>query len=199
MTVSNQYTTLEAVRSFNQDDEMDEELVLALIRGVSRAIDSYCRRVFYTTEDTRIYDWTDPYAIRLRDDLLSLTSVATNANQTLAAENFILDPRIGPPYARITLKQGLGVAFNWSVTRDAALSITGVWGYKSTLPDEIELACKAWVSDVFVQAGSRAIDSMSGGGVRASMRKLEEGPPPDVKGWLDHHRKPSRLGAVGAA
>jgi hypothetical protein len=193
---SNVYTNLADVRLFNQDDDMDEDLVVQLIAGVSRAIDRYCHRVFFTTTEERLYDWTGTDGLRLRDDLVSLTSVATNAGQTFAANKFVLEPRIGPPYARLTFKDGLGLAFQWSLTKTEAITVAGVWGYKATVPEDIVLACKAWVSDVYVQAGSRGLDSMSGGGVRAAMRKLDEGPPPDVKGWLDHYKKPSRIGVL---
>lgn len=196
MTTETSYTTVDAVRTFNQDDEMNDALLQSLIPAVSRAIDRYCRRKFYTVTEARLYDWTNEPAIRLRDDLVSLTSITCNDDAEINVANLTLEPRIGPPYSRIAWNHGVANGFTWSGTQSGALSIEGVWGYKADLPDDIGLACTAWVSDVYAQSDSRGLDSVSGGGVRAAMRKLDEGPPPDVKGWLDHYRKPTRFGAI---
>lgn len=193
------YTDLEAVRRFNLDDDMAEDLVTALITAVSRAIDKHCRRVFYTVTAGRVYDWEATNQLRLRDDLVSLTSVTTSAGQTLTTVELTVEPRSGPPYSRIRVKDGLGVSIRYATTRSEALTVTGVWGYKAAVPDLIALACQAWVSEIYAQADTRGMESMSGGGIRASMRKLEEGPPPDVKGWLSTFVKPTRIAVLGVA
>ena len=177
---------------------MLESLLVLLIPSVSRAIDRYCRRTFYTVAEARDYDYTTSPAIRLRDDLVSLTGITCNDDAEVDVSNLVLEPRIGPPYSRIAWKQGVGVGFTWTGTQTSALSIEGVWGYKASLPPDIALACMAWVSDIYAMSDSRGLESMSGGGVRASLRKLDEGPPPDVKGWLDHYRKPTKFGAIAA-
>jgi len=195
--VDKNYTDLAAVRSFNQDDDMLEELVEALIPAVSRAIDRVCRRKFFTVEDVRLYDWQDGNQLRLRDDLISLNSVTTNANQMFVADTLVLDPRSGPPYMRIGVRSGMGARFAYTVSYTEAISVDGVWGYQPVLPVEIDLSCKAWVSDIYAGSDTRGMESMSGGGIRASLRKLEEGPPPDVKGWLSSFIKPTRLASGG--
>lgn len=198
MTTDTSYTTVDAVRIFNQDDEMSDALLLALIPSISRAIDRYCRRTFFTVDEAREYDWTNDPAIRLRDDLVSLTSITCNDDEEIDITQLVLEPRIGPPYSRIAWKQGVGASFTWTGTKTGALSIEGVWGFKADLPDDIELACKAWVSDVYAQSDSRGLESMSGGGLRASLSKIVEGPPADVKGWLDHYRKPTRFVTIAS-
>ncbi len=198
MTTETAYTTVDAVRAFNQDDEMSEALLALLIPAVSRAIDKYCRRMFYTVTATRLYDWTDAPAIRLRDDLVSLTGITCNDDTVIDIANLTLEPRIGPPYSRIAWNQGIGAAYAWSVTKTNALAIAGVWGYKADLPEDIGLACIAWVSDLYAGSDSRGLDSVSGAGVRASLTKVSEGPPPDVKGWLDHYRKPTKFATMAS-
>ena len=195
MTTETLYTTLDSVRIFNQDDEMPEGLVISLIKGVSRAIDAYCRRVFYTVAEDRLYDWTSQQPMRLRDDIISLTSLATNAGQLLVSGDYALNPRMGPPFSRVEFNRGIALRYTSSPL--LALTLTGVWGYKFTVPDDIELACKAWVSDIFATSDSRGMDSMSGGGIRAAMTKVSKGPPDDVAGWLDNHKKPTRIGSIG--
>ena len=193
-----EYTDLAQVRTFNQDEDMLEDLVMFLIPAVSRAIDRLCRRVFFTTQAMRIYDWQDNHTVRLRDDLVALTTILTNTGQTFTANDFVLTPYEGPPYARLVAREGLGSSLVYQATRTAALQVNGLWGYQMTLPPEVGLACTAWVSDIYAQSDTRGLESMSGGGVRAAMRKLEEGPPPDVKGWLTPFFKPTRLAVLSS-
>lgn len=198
MTTDTSYATVDQIRLFNQDEDMSEALIIALVVPVSRAIDKYCRRHFYTVTATRLYDWSNDPAIRLRHDLVSLTGITCNDGAVIDITKLTLEPRIGPPYSRIAWKEGVNARFTWTGSPTEALSITGVWGYQAELPADIGLACQAWVSDIYATSDSRGLDSVSGGGIRAAMKKIDEGPPPDVKGWLDRYVRPSLVKGLGS-
>ena len=106
------YCTVKEVREFNQDPDMDAGVLRLLVDPIAQAIDKYCRRTFDTATASRSYDMHDTKSIRLRDDLISLTSVTTNAGQTFTSAELTLRPKAGPPFARIEFKQGIGDYFS---------------------------------------------------------------------------------------
>lgn len=83
MAITNGYTTLAAARAMlgitNSAETTNDAYIETVIEAVSRAIDDYCHRRFFTTtaDETRYYfpiDWDCCYT----DDILSITTLKTD-------------------------------------------------------------------------------------------------------------------------
>lgn len=179
MAVSN-YCTAEEVRAYTRDPDIDLTVLGMLVGPISRAIDRYCRRYFYTIEGAEIYDRMDGYLLRLRSDLISVTSVEDTSSQSWDGDDFHYVPKEGPPYARIRIKQTVGTTFGYSDTVIDAITVTGTWGYKADLEPDIKLAAIIWVADFYNKADVSGLDSISSDAVSTTLRKpTNPGDPPD--------------------
>lgn len=192
------YCTIAGVKEYAQDYDMNDGLLIRLIPAISRMIDRYCRRSFVAASATKVYDWPSDGVIRLRHDLISVEEVTTTADQTFTADQIRLRPQDGPPYFTLQLKSELGLAFSYSLTPFDAVSVTGDWGYQESVPDEIELAARMWVTEVYARSDARGLEDISGGAIEASLSKLTDKPPPDVELILKHFRKVTIL-STGAS
>ncbi len=179
------YCTAEEVKVLNQDPDMDEAVLDLLIAPVCEAIDTYCRQSFAAIEASRLYDYTRARELRLREPLLTLDEVTTNAGQTFAAEDVILEPYSGPPYYRLRLKDTQ--LFNYQGSAEQAITVTGTWGWSVSVPAGIKTAAIFWVSDLYATADSRGLTSAEGGGIKAALKQLKEGPPDDCLPFLAGH------------
>ena len=97
MSITNGYTTLAQLKAkllpegvtFTTNDSMVENI----IEAVSRWIDAYCGRIFYTTSsETRVYTPTTPL-LTVTDDIATITSVKIDTGSraygtTLAATDY---------------------------------------------------------------------------------------------------------------
>lgn len=168
---------------------MDDGLISRLLSPVSRAIENYCHRTFFTADEDRSYDWPQDGYLRLRDSVVAVTQITTNAGQTLTASQLRLRPQAGPPYYEIHPKIELGYVFNYSVTPMDALTVTATWGYKASVPEEIELAAKTWIAEIYNHSDMRGLESTSGGAIQLKVTKLTKDPPDDVALLLNPFRK----------
>ena len=162
---TNVYTTLADVRNALQiEDSLDDNDIQAAILAASRMIDDYCQRGFYqegtlASPVVKYYTPVSPWYLEI-DDLIQPTEVATRANQT-GPFNTIWDldtdlmyepinnPEIGRPVTRLLAVTRYVFPYFFPQT----VKITGVWGY-SSIPYEVELACKIQASRLFVRKQS---------------------------------------------
>lgn len=172
------YCTSASVKQALSDQDMSDTVLALLIPAVCSGIDKYCHRTFEPVTETRAYDLEDTRIVRLRDDLVSITSVTTNAEQTFTAADFLLEPRSGPPYRWLKLK--VGKTFYYSGTTEEAISITGAWGYKATVPTEVTLAAKLWAGILYNQMDVLGFESVNGGELSAKLVPLTDAPPAQI-------------------
>ncbi len=154
MTVTNGYTTLIALKArLNLTDNDDDSIVESIINAVSRLIDRYCKRRFYTTsaDETRYYTATDPAVFFSPDDILSVTTLKTDDDGDRTHEttwtaltdylpwpyNATLD---SVPYTQIKVSPATTKAFPLG---DRGVQIVGEFGYCATgsHPAQIAEAC----------------------------------------------------------
>ena len=180
------YCQPEEVRQFLADPTISTTTLLALIPGVCEGIDGWCHRSFTPVTKTRLYDYTDSRTVKLREDLVSISVVTTNAGQTFSDADFILEPGDNPPYRWIKLKYGK--SFLYSGTREQAISITGSWGYQAEVPDSVILAVKIWTGILYNQLDAIGFSSLSGGELSAKLKELTNEPPADVQVHINRYR-----------
>jgi hypothetical protein len=122
----------------------------SVITAVSRLIDQYCGRRFYTTssDETRYYTAVDAGLFLCPDDIVSLTMLATDGDgdrvyeDTWAATDYDLEPfnasLDSQPYVRIRVTpDGL---YSFPTIRKS-IKLVGKFGYASTTPAMIKEAC----------------------------------------------------------
>jgi hypothetical protein len=161
----NVYTTLADVRNSLQiEDSLDDNDIQAAILSASRMIDDYCQRSFYqegtlAAPVVKYYTPVSPWYLEI-DDLIQPTEIASRANQSGPfTQTWNLDtdvmyepvnnPEIGRPVTRLLAIQTYVFPYFFPQT----VKITGVWGY-SSIPYEVELACKIQAARLFVRKQS---------------------------------------------
>lgn len=146
----NTYTNLARVRDYlgmkdtpASANTQDDATLLNFMGRASRSIDRYTRRKFYPRSELRRYDYKEPQRIFLDDDLLELTTLATqNGACTVASGVMWLSTGNNwnrPPYDTIILDDSAGSVLNFSGTPQRANEVTGIWGYHESWGEE------AWV------------------------------------------------------
>jgi hypothetical protein len=165
------------------------------VESASRAIDSYCNRVFYSTGTAvvRYYSPQDSYLCDI-DDLVSLTSLYTNSDETQSSYNIQwtsedrqLEPLNGladgqpTPFTRI---RAIGDYTFQTLNGEASVKVTGVFGY-SAVPIAITQATVIQASRIYKRLDS-PLGIISGelGTMRVGTRL-----DPDVAQLVDGFRK----------
>ena len=151
----------------------DDATLLNFMGRASRSIDRYTRRKFYPRSELRRYDYEEPKRIFLDDDLLELTTLATqNGACTVASGVMWLstgDNWNRPPYYTIILDDSSVSVLNFSGTPQRANEVTGIWGYHEAWGEE------AWIdtgtslaADYTASAGSISLAGAGSFGSGAS-------------------------------
>ena len=196
MAITNGYCTLAQVKAgLRITDSVDDTLLEMAVESASRAIDSYCNRVFYSTGTpvVRYYSPQDSYLCDI-DDLVSLTSLFTNSDETQSSydiqwtsEDRQLEPLNGladgqpTPFTRI---RAIGEYTFQTLNGEASVKVTGVFGY-SAVPIAITQATVIQASRIYKRLDS-PLGIISGelGTMRVGTRL-----DPDVAQLVDGFRK----------
>ena len=196
MAITNGYCTLAQVKAgLRITDSVDDTLLEMAVESASRAIDSYCNRVFYSTGTAvvRYYSPQDSYLCDI-DDLVSLTSLFTNSDETQSSYNIQwtsedrqLEPLNGladgqpTPFTRI---RAIGEYTFQTLNGEASVKVTGVFGY-SAVPIAITQATVIQASRIYKRLDS-PLGIISGelGTMRVGTRL-----DPDVAQLVDGFRK----------
>ena len=196
MAITNGYATLAQVKAgLRITDSVDDTLLEMAVESASRAIDSYCNRVFYST-GTAVVRYYSPQGSYLCDidDLVSLTSLYTNSDETQSSYNIQwtsedrqLEPLNGladgqpTPFTRI---RAIGDYTFQTLNGEASVKVTGVFGY-SAVPIAITQATVIQASRIYKRLDS-PLGIISGelGTMRVGTRL-----DPDVAQLVDGFRK----------
>ena len=143
------YATLAQVRqyaNYRVDDTDDDTEIGDLITRVSRRFDTITGRTFAPDADSTKYfryeDHVKGYDLWLGDEddqLLSVTTLTNADGNTIASSEYFLLPRNGSRYHTVRLKEAS--TYSWEDDTDGYISIAGRWGWSSTVPDDLRLAC----------------------------------------------------------
>ena len=161
----NIYTTLQDVKTGLQiEDSNDDTDIQAAIISASRMIDDYCQRGFYqegtlASPVTKYYTPVSPWYLEI-DDLIEPTEIRSRANQsgpftqvwdldTDIMYEPVNNPELGRPVTRLLAVRTYVFPYFFPQT----VKITGVWGY-SSIPVEVQMACKIQASRLFVRKQS---------------------------------------------
>jgi len=150
MAISQGYTTLSEVKAILRiTDEVDDSLLETCIEASSRQIDTHCERVFTTGTATRVFTPDGAYRTTI-DDLISITSLKTSSaadsvfDVTWETTDYQLEPLnglAGGSYSPYTSIRAVGDYTFPTVSEEATVELTGVFGYGTAVPTDVKQAC----------------------------------------------------------
>jgi hypothetical protein len=191
MSITNGYCTLAALKArldIDSSDTDDDDKLENIVEGVSRWIDRYCNREFYTTDETRYF--TPKRNDRLYiDEVVSLDTVevATSTARSYvewAATDYDTEPLNAVPITALFVAPDSSKYFVPRLRKSA--KITATWGYASATPEPVREACLLQAERLFKRKD--APFGIAGSPQLGEMRLLKE-MDPDVAQLLARHRR----------
>jgi hypothetical protein len=189
------YATLAQLRAYlklGATETADDALLTDLLARAQQAIDTFCARTFEASADTTRYcdadRDVDGYRLVLDADLCAITSVVNGNGETIAATDYVTEPRNRTPYYAITLKASKGNVWEYDSDPENAIAITGKWAYATTAPADITHACIRLAAFIYRQKDSQNdVDRplITGDGVTILPSAL----PRDVQQLLSPYRR----------
>jgi len=144
------YVTLADIRQhggYDSDDTVQNAEISALIPRAQAAIEAYTHNIFEIgAVSTRTFDYgtdTDGYCLLFDEWLATITSLTvTNGDgDTVASSKYVTLPRNRTPIYGLELKLDSTVVWTYSSAPQAAISLEGYWGYSTSPPENVQLAC----------------------------------------------------------
>jgi len=139
-------TTLKSTSHLNVTGTSFDTRLRQLLETVSRQIDRYCNRHFFTLEVTKTFDGDGSAELHV-PDLISVSSLKTDDNvdrtyeTTWATTDYLLYPqnadptqRWGSPYARVLVDTDAGNQSRFQAGKQT-VQIAGKWGYREFTED----------------------------------------------------------------
>jgi len=145
MTIVNGYCTLadfKAYKDIGNANVSDDTVIEDIIEKISQTFDDITGRTFYAASATKYFDTpSNSYLYLGNEDLLTITTITNGGGGVISAADYKLLPLNVSPKWQIKLINGKVWETDSSGYPDGAISINGTWGYTSTTPDEIKMAC----------------------------------------------------------
>lgn len=151
------YVTIDDFKLYakHPDLDTDDTLVPALIARAQGIIDNYCGRTFETSSDvgtatsdgwvSRSFDYSsdiDGYTLYFDRDICLIGDVTNGDSDStvISSDNYVTEPRNDAPYYAITLKSSSTDLWTYTNDVEDAITVSGVWAYSQTAPDDIKHA-----------------------------------------------------------
>lgn len=172
------YTTVTTVKDYLRiSSSSDDSLLGDFVVRASRMIEDFCGRWFDARAETRYFDATGSHItgnlLLLDADLLSITTLVNGDGTTISADDIILRPINWPPYFGIALRHNSGLRWTYVDDPRGAISITGLWGYASTVPEPVRHAATRLAIWLYRQRDhAQAVDEADGGHLPRDVRSM---------------------------
>lgn len=134
MTIRAEYTTVTDLRStyLGATGTGDDALLLDMVRAVSRDMDALSVKHHHPRIQTRYFDV--PADRQLDFDgvwLLALSSLANGDGAAITGTDYALQPRNGPPYHALRLKESASVVWtpDSEGNYEGVVAVAGTWGF----------------------------------------------------------------------
>lgn len=180
---------------FSTSETADNTLLDTLIAAAQSAVDSYCKRSFEGTTQTRYYGWEAidrAGRLRLDDDLLTTTTgsatVITNGDTgatVITSTQYRLEPWNTTSKRLVKLLSASGVG--WQFGTDGRVSVAGTWGFTTAAPNDVVQATKRLAAYFYRQKDSQVFDVTAMPGMGEMI--IPKGMPADVVKLLKPYRR----------
>lgn len=168
------YITLAEIKTYlgivtNTDDDLLDDL----IEDAQAFIEDETEKIFEVTADSTRYftygedtgHWRrldrsrDRRTLFLDFDLAAPPTTITNGDGVdVDLDDVILLPLNQAPYRQIRLKENVSIAWTYSDSREASISVTGKWGWSVTPPKRIRQAMRRLVGFMYRQKDAQTYD-----------------------------------------
>ena len=124
----------------------DDALLSVLITRATAIIEEHTGRCFEAASNTRYFDAVEDVhgrTLYLDADLAVIASDTTITNgdgQTVAASDYVTEPRNDGPFHAITIRNSSSASWTYTLDPENAITIDGKWGYSVAAPDDIKHA-----------------------------------------------------------
>lgn len=131
---------LDIVETARVNDRLDQAC-----EGATDAVDGLLRRSFSPWLGTRYFSWPDqayrtPWRLWLDDrEVIEVTSI-TSGGVPIPEGSYFLEPDTGPPFSSIEIDQSTSSVFQPGATRQRAIGVAGLFGFKDDAEAVGELA-----------------------------------------------------------
>jgi hypothetical protein len=118
----------------------DDALIATLVTRATQIVDTYTRRVFAVTTETRYFTPgvdTQGATLHLDTPLVSATEVINGDDEIVDPADYVLLPLNESPKTRLRLKASSGVYWTYEEDPEGAISVEGEWGYASAPPADV--------------------------------------------------------------
>ena len=189
------YTTVSALKTYlGVVGNTDDALLTALIARAQAIVDAYCGRTFEAAQDsTRKLDAklsvsADKRTLYVERDLCAITSITNGDGVTVAASEYVTEPRWEKPFYGITLKRESDIRWTWDNTPEDAITVVGRWAYSATAPADIAQATDRLAAYLYRQKDNMG-DLDRAVAVSGNMTVLPQSLPRDVQLILAPYRR----------
>lgn len=133
----------------------DDTVINMLIAQAQKMVETHTGRVFEASANTtRTFDAmndVDGDLLYFDRDLYSINSVTNGDGVVVAASEYVTEPRNGPPYYAIRLKNSSDVVWTYDTDAENAIAISGMWAYSLTAPEDVQWATLRLASYLYEQ------------------------------------------------
>lgn len=189
------YTTVSALKTYlGVVGNTDDALLTALIARAQAIVDAYCGRTFEAAQDsTRKLDAKlsvspDKRTLYVERDLCAITSITNGDGVSVAASEYVTEPRWEKPFYGITLKRESDIRWTWDNTPEDAITVVGRWAYSATAPADIVQATERLAAYLYRQKDNMS-DLDRAVAVSSNMTVLPQSLPRDVQLILAPYRR----------
>jgi hypothetical protein len=201
MTITNGYCTLAELRgrlgNIATADTTGDTIMEGVITAVSRWIDGYTWRRFYTVAETRYYSANDG-RILYTDDIVSTAGAVSSLKTDDAGDRTFentwatTDYDLLPLNALLDNEPATMIQVAPAGNREFPIVERGVlvqatFGYSATAPDVVREACLLQSERLFMRKD--AVFGIAGGSDIGGLVRLQDRLDPDVKALLDPLRR----------
>jgi hypothetical protein len=189
------YTTVSALKTYlGVVGNTDDALLTALIARAQAIVDAYCGRTFEAAQDsTRKLDAKlsvspDKRTLYVERDLCAITSITNGDGVSVAASEYVTEPRWETPFYGVTLKRESDIRWTWDDTPEDAITVVGRWAYSATAPADIVQATERLAAYLYRQKDNMS-DLDRAVAVSGNMTVLPQSLPRDVQLILAPYRR----------
>lgn len=168
----------------------DDDVIDAQILRAGAWIDNHTGRTFEAASDTTrsfaVGKDTDGRTLYFDEDLISITTVTTNADAatgtTVSSTEYVTMPRNRTPYYAIRILSSVDKDWTYTTDPENGITVAGRWAYSATPPEIVVQACIRLAAYLYRQRDAQVFETTAI--PDAGVITVPSGMPVEVKNML---------------